>query len=191
MKATLLPVYFPQEKTERFETQLERLRTLLGEVAEFLPPQPIDAPAPKCDAVVFPEIVGEAYRRTEDFRRLPLPFLIATSEFGTLSMWDWEVINFLKVHNLPALAPYNLEQARLYCRMLAMRGTLRGGKFLVFQDNPGDGFQPEIFKSFFWWGEGCTQAIEEKFGLTIERRSLKKLGSDALAIPDSTALDEW
>ena len=65
---------------------------------------------PDVDAVVFPQMLGEAYRRLEQFKALGLPVLVITSEFGTVSMWDWEI------NQLPArregctvIAPYDLD----------------------------------------------------------------------------------
>lgn len=191
MKIQLTPIFFQNGKTDRFAVQTGRLKTLLAEEAELLPPVALGEPVPECDGVIFPEILGEAYRRVEDFRRLGKPILIVTSEFGTFSMWDWEIMNFLKGHGVATLAPYNLDLLRLMCRTLAVRKAMREAKFVVFQDNPGEGFQPEIFKSFYWWEEGCVRDITERFGITVERRSLRELGRKAEAISDGDALAEW
>jgi L-fucose isomerase-like protein len=83
--------------------------------------------------------------------------------------------------------PYQLEQARKICRALGLRRQLRDTKFLVFQDNPGEGFQADIFKRFYWWEDECTNQIFTRFGLTIERRSFRELGAAALQIPDADA----
>ena len=191
MKARLVPIFFREDKTGKFESQSEKLRELLGDVATLLPPLALGDPVPECDGVIFPEILGEAYRRAEDFRRIGKPILIVTSEFGTFSMWDWEIMNFLGGEGVATLAPYNLEQARTYCRMVAVRSRLARSKLLVFQDNPGEGFQPEIFKCFFWWEEECVRRLKEKFGVTVERRSLRELGKKAAAYSDADAAAEW
>ncbi len=191
MKAKLALVYFRAGKTDRFDVQCVRLRQVVAEEAELLPPVALGDALPECDGVVFPEIVGEAYRRAEDFQRIDVPILVVTSEFGTFSMWDWEIIGFLRGYGVSILAPYNLEQARLYCRAIAARRELGQAKFLMFQDNPGEGFQPEIFKSFYWWEDQCTRTIEERLGIRIERRSLKKLGERASTYADADALAEW
>ena len=62
----------------------------------MLRPAALGMPMPDADAVVFPQLLGEAYRCVEDFRAIKTPILIVTSEFGTLSMWDWEIISYLK-----------------------------------------------------------------------------------------------
>ena len=54
----------------------------------------------------------------------------------------------------------------------------------MFQDNPGEGMQAEIFKRFYWWEDECIQRMKDKFGLTIEKNSFEKLAADAKAIPD-------
>src|SRR5688572_12109381 len=96
MKPRLTPIYFEPGRDEGFDKQLANLRTLLADDAEFLPAIPLGSPVSECDAVVFPQLLGEAYRRVEDFRQLKFPQLVITSEFGTLSMWDWELITYLK-----------------------------------------------------------------------------------------------
>nr|MDA3834929.1 hypothetical protein [Spirochaetales bacterium] len=141
--------------------------------------------------VIFPEILGEAYRNSKTFQDIRVPILIITSEFGTLSMWDWEISNYLQGKGVETLTPYNLEQSELLCQMLAAKRKLSSSKFLIFQDNPGEGFQPDIFKSFYWWEDECTQSIQNKFGVEIERRSLKDLGRKASAVSDADARSEW
>jgi L-fucose isomerase-like protein len=64
----------------------------------------------------------------------------------------------------------------------------------VFQDNPGRGFQAEIFKRFYWWEDECVQRMINKFGIELVKRSFRELGARAKAIPDATAdrvLAEW
>jgi len=191
MKARLLPLYFKKDRTDKFEKQLANLRGLLGGEAELLPAAGLGDPLPDCDAVVFPEILGEAYRSVEQFRGIRVPILLFTSEFATVSMWDWEIANFLKNKGVATIAPYNLQQARILCAALALKRSLASTRFLIFQDNPGQGFQPEIFKCFYWCEQECTQLIRERYGVEIVRRSFKKLGADAKAIPDAEARKEW
>ena len=95
MKARLVPLFFKKDRTEKFDRQLRNLKGLLGAQADFLPPVGLGDPLPECDAVVFPEILGEAYRSVEKFRAIRVPILLVTSEFATVSMWDWEIANFL------------------------------------------------------------------------------------------------
>ena len=90
MKAQLVPIYFDPGRDEGFDVQLARLGELLADDAEFLPPVALGATLPpEAHAAVFPQMLGEAYRRVDDFRRIDLPILVVTSEFGTLNMWDW------------------------------------------------------------------------------------------------------
>jgi hypothetical protein len=189
MKPRLVPVYFEPGRDAGFDKQLSALRTLLADEAEFLSPVPLGAPLPECEAAIFPQLLGEAYRRTNDFRSLNLPLLVLTSEFGTLSMWDWEIITYLKTEGAGdrIIAPYDIEQTRAVLRALAIQQELRTSKFVVYQDNPGEGMQAPIFKRFYWWESECVQRILEKFGLAIEKRSFKKLGADAKSISDADA----
>jgi hypothetical protein len=74
-----------------------------------------------------------------------LPLVIVTSEFGTVAMWDWEIVSFLKGEGLKTFVPYNLELTKAICKNLAVKRDLQETKFLAFQDNPGEGFQADIF----------------------------------------------
>lgn len=195
MKAQLVPVYLTEPDDPELTGQLGRLRELLADVADILAPAAIGAPLPPADAVLFPQLTGEAYRHVAQIAGLSLPIVVLTSEFGTMAMWDWEIISYLRSSGVPVIAPYWLEGALAACRALAARRELREGKFLVYQDEPGAaGQQPAIFRRFYWWEEECTRRIRDKFGLTIEKRSFADLGARAGAVPDDRALrtsDDW
>jgi len=194
MRPTLLPLYFDPGRDEGFDTQLTLLRNLLGSEAEFLSPLPLGATLPPVDAVFFPQLLGEGYRRVEDFRKITVPILVVTSEFGTMSMWDWELIDYLRSEGIATLAPYSLEQTQKILSALGVRRELRQTKFLVYQDNPGQGQQASIFKRFYWWEEECTQRMVAKFGITIEKRSFRELGARAASISNQRAIEasrEW
>jgi hypothetical protein len=191
MKARLIPLYFDPGRDAGFDTQLGALRALLEDRAELLPPVALGAPLPEADAVVFPQLLGEAYRRLADFKALRLPILIVTSQYGTLSMWDWEIISFLKAEGVATIAPYGLEQTRKICNALRAKRQLRDTKFLVYQDNPGEGAQASIFKRFFWWEDECVRRMKDRFGVTIVKRSFRELGARAKAIPEAEAAQAW
>jgi hypothetical protein len=192
VKARLIPLYLVAHDDPDFVGQTRRLRELFADEVELVDPLPLGAQLPDADGVVFPQMVGEAYRRLGEFRRLGLPILVLTSEFGTMAMWDWEIISYLRAEGVAVMAPYSLSAAKTACRALAVKRQLREGRFLVYQDHPGEaGFQPGIFRRFYWWEEECSQRIGDKFGLRIEKRSFKDLGARARAIPDSEAAAEW
>ena len=133
MKTQLIPLYFEPGRDAGFDRQLLALKELFSEEADFLEPVALGQPVPACDAVVFPQLLGEAYRRVADFRALDLPVLVLTSEFGTLSMWDWEIITYLRGEGAGGriLAPYSGEHTRAVLRALAVRRELGNQKFLV------------------------------------------------------------
>ena len=89
----------------------------------------------------------------KDVRAVKLPLLVLTSEFGTLSMWDWELIAYLKSEGVGSrsIAPHNIEHTRTVLRALAVKRQLSVSKLVVYQDNPGNGMQAPIFKRFYWW----------------------------------------
>jgi hypothetical protein len=192
MKARLVPLYFRSADDPDFAAQTQQLRELLGDHAELLEPLPLGAALPEADAVVFPQLVGDAYRRVPEIRALTLPILVLTSEFGTMAMWDWEIVSYLRGEGIETIAPCSLAGATIVCRALVARRQLRQGKFLVYQDRPGEGgFQPSIFKRFYWWEDECSERMRDVFGLTIVKRSFRELGERAQQIPDDVARAEW
>jgi hypothetical protein len=189
VKARLVPVFLTSAEDPEFTAQIRRLAGLLADVADILPPAGLGDTLPPADAVLFPQLTGEAYQHAAQISRLTLPAVVLTSEFGTMAMWDWEIISYLRSAGAQVLAPYSPDGARVTCRALAARRQLREGKFLVYQDEPGaGGQQPAIFRRFYWWQDECTQRIRDKFGLTIEKRSFAELGARARARPDDAAL---
>jgi len=187
-KPVLLPLHFTAEPDAEFQSQLAGLRQLLGGEAEFLPPARLGAAVPdSIDGVVLPQVVGAAYQSIRPLKAIQVPLLLITSEFGTVSMWDWEISAYMRAEGIRALAPSHLAQAKLMCRALGVKRQLRQSKFLVFQDNPGAGFQASIFKRFYWWEDECSQRISAKFGVEIVRKSFEQLGEVAKAISDAEA----
>jgi hypothetical protein len=191
MLARLVPLFFDPGRDEEFDQQIRALRGLLAGVAEILPEQPLGTSLAECDGVVFPQLLGEAYRQLAAFKALRVPILIITSEFGTVSMWDWEITSYLRAEGVATIAPYNLEQARLVCRLLALKRDLRSARLLVFQDNPGEGFQASIFKRFYWWEEECTQRMQALYGVQVVKKSYRQLAAAAQSIPDQAAAAAW
>lgn len=191
LKAKLIPVYFKSGRDKDYDSQLKNLRELLREEAEIMSPIPLGNSMPKgADAVLFPQLSGEVYKLIDEIRKFSLPIVIITSEFGTFTMWDWEIISFLKNEGIKIIAPYTLEQAKVVCNTLAAIKKLSQSKFIVYQDKPGNGGkQDSIFKRFFWWQDRCIDIIKERFGVTVEKRSFKELGKKATSIPDSEVND--
>lgn len=188
MKAIIVPIYFEAARNDEFDFQLMALERLLAEEASFCEPLALGAALPEtADAVVFPQLVGEAYRQLDLIRQIPLPILAVTSEFGTVSMWDWEIVTFLKAAGLTVFAPYHLELTKTICRSLGLKREMKQSKFLVFQDNPGEGMQASIFKRFFWWEDECVNRMKDTFGITIVKKSFKELAARAKAISNEEA----
>ncbi|HAK47007.1 MAG TPA: hypothetical protein DCO79_13960 [Spirochaeta sp.] len=194
MKAKLVPVFFPS-KDEQFQKQIDYLKKKLGEYAEILSPVPLGADMPAdVDAALFPQILGDAYTMADEIQKIAdadLPMLVITSAYGTFSMWDWEINNFLRSKGMNLIMPHNLETSIKLCKILATKRDMKSTKFRVYQDNPGEGMQPWIFKCFYWWTDECTDQIKRKFGVEIEKKSFKTLADQAKAVTDSDAVTEW
>ena len=191
MLAQVVPLYFKEGRDQDFDTQLDLLKRLLVEDVEFLPEVALGDPIPEADAVLFPQILGEAYRQLDDFRAIDVPILIITTEFGTMAMWDWEIIKYLRTESIEVIAPYNMDQTKNLARSLAVKRDLQSSKFLVYQDNPGEGFQPEIFKRFYWWETECTQRMMDKYGVTLEKKSFQEMATAAKNLDDGEAERAW
>lgn len=193
MKAKIVPIYFRTADDPEFSAQLQKLRELLVEEADLSAPVKLGAKLPETDAVIFPQMLGDAFRLVEKFKKLPQPLMIVTSEFGTVSMWDWEINSYLTAKGIKVIGPTSLEKTKQVCRALALKRQLKHSKLLVFQDNPanGSGKQDEIFKRFYWWEPECISALEQKFGVQVLKKSFRKLAEEARTIPDEAARKVW
>jgi hypothetical protein len=182
----LLPVHLEEQPKRSFDRQLEHLRQRLGPLVEWLPPAHVDTPVPaEASAVVIPDLSGVAYRKVESLRAIELPILIITSEFATVSMWDWEIRDHLRRHGIATIAPTSLEESQDICRALGVKETLTSSSMLAYQDDLGAGMQPDIFKRFFWWEDACSERMQERFGIKVEHRSFKELAARAAAVPEA------
>ncbi len=185
MTPQLLPVYLEPEPQDSFHTELAALVALAGDGVEWLPPARItDAASIDAAAVVVPDLSGWAYRLLDAFARLDRPILVVSTEFGTISMWDWEIRDFLRRRGVQTIAPTSLAELHDVLRALHARESLATATILAYLDDLGGGKQPDIFKRFFWWEEECVELIKHRFGATVERRSFRGLVARAAAIPD-------
>jgi len=193
MKAVLQPMAMPgqnEREKQEFSTQLDNLRQMYDNEAEFLNPviagEQVNDSA---DAVVFIQLIGTAFGAKKELNLITVPIIVLTSQFGTVEMWDWEIVSFLREETgLTVFSPYKTELACVIMRALAAKRDMRKGmRFLMFQDSPGEGMQSGIFKRFYWWEPECTGLIEKLFGIRIIYRSYKELNSKAQMISDEQA----
>jgi hypothetical protein len=193
MKAKLVPIYYKTAEDPDFQAQLRKLRELLTDEAEILEAVLLGDKLPDADGVIFPQMLGEAFRLLDKIKNLPQPLLIVTSEFGTVSMWDWEINSYLTAKGVQVIGPTNLEKTKQVCRAFALKRQLKQSKVLAYWDKPasGGGNQDEIFKRFYWWEPECISAIEAKYGVKVVVKSFKQLAQDAKAISDEAALKVW
>ncbi len=191
MKARIVPIYFLTATDPDFVKQLQNIKTLFSNEAEILEPVVLGSKLPEAEAVIFPQMLGEAYRRVDDLQKLPQPLLVVTSEFGTVSMWDWEINNYLASKGITVVAPSEVESTRKAIKAIGLKRQLKEAKLLVYQDNPGEGFQADIFKRFYWWEKECIDSLESKFGVKVVKRSFKELGAYAKQIDDAKAEAVW
>lgn len=191
MKAKLVPIYFQSSQDQEFIKGVENLKRFFSQEADILEPLPLGSPLPEVDAVVFPQILGDAFRRAEEITRIEIPIMVITSDFGTVNMWDWEIVSYLRSRGIKVFAPYDLEVSKALLRSLALKREMLEANFLVFQDNPGKGMQASIFKRFYWWEEECIRTINKKFGISVNKKSLKQLAEKTKNIEDDRARKAW
>jgi hypothetical protein len=186
----VLPVSLEVEPGDSFLRQLSALRRLAGDLVAWLPPAYLGDPVPaEVTAVVVPDMSGLAYRLLEEFRRIDVPVLVITSEFGTVSMWDWEIRDYLRRRGVATVAPTSLGELTDVLRALAVRRTLPRSRMLAYLDDLGGGQQPDIFKRFYWWEEECVEDLQRSLGVTVERRSFRQLAARAAAVPEARVVD--
>ncbi len=190
MKPRIVQLFFEPGRDIGIDTRLAMLEWLLTDQVE-LPPVALGWPLPEVEAVVIPQLLGEAFRRLADFKALRLPILIMISQFGTLSMWDWEIIAYLFSEGVEVLAPYKLAQTRKTLSALLFQRRLQSAKFLVYRDNSVEGTPASILKRLHWSEDACTQRMNEQFGVTIEKRSFSELGARRKTISDTNAERTW
>lgn len=196
MKAILKPLYFQPGRDGDFDVHLDILKELLGDEADFLEPLALGRPVAECDAVVFPQMLGEAYHLIEELEAIEVPILVLTSDFGTVNMWDWEIVHYLGHKGIRTVCPPSLGASKAACRALTLKRMLKSSKFVVYQDDPAgpSGEQSEIFKRFYWLENDATRRFSEKYGLRVEQRSFKELGKRATAVSDEEAresIEAW
>jgi len=194
-KTKLIPLYFSaanERERGEFDAQVEQLISLYGDVAEIMPAACVGDPVSGADAIVFPQLIGAAFGDSEKLAAYGLPMIALTSRFGTVEMWDWEIVTYLREKGLNVFSPYTIELAKVVIRSFAVKKTMgNGAKFLMFQDSPGEGMQAYIFKRFFWWEKECTDRLENTFGIKLIYRSYKELNEKAEKVPDEKALELW
>lgn len=192
MKVRLVPLFFAEaneRERKEFQEQLERLRGYYDDEAEFLPEILVGESLPEeADAIVFPQLIFAAFRHDDVIKSYNLPMVVLTSHFGTVEMWDWEIVTYLRDLGCSVFSPYSIEMGKTVLRALGVKRSLSAGaKFLMFQDSPGEGMQAEIFKRFYWWEKACTEKMEETFGCQLIYRSWKDVCDNARAISDEEA----
>ena len=192
MKPRLLPVYLEVAPSQTFVRQLGKLKELTGELVDWLEPAHIDRAVPEgTSGVVVPDLSGLAYRMVDSFRRIDVPILLLSTEFGTVLMWDWEIRDHLRRRGVTTIAPTSLTECEDICRALAAKEALARSSMLAYQDDLGAGMQPDIFKRFYWWEDECVLDMQKAFGLRIERRSFRELAARAAAVSDTRVEEAW
>jgi len=191
MKIKAVPLKFSSVVESEYEQQLHIITDMFKDEVEFLPSVTVGDVIPDdAQVVVFPVLVGEAYKKLRYLQTIKLPIVIITSPYGTMAMWDWEILTVFKDLGMNVFAPYHPDLARVVFRTVALKQEMKSAKFLVFQDTPGDGMQADIFKRFYWWEQECNQSIKDKFGIDIVIRSYKQLADKARKITDKDAIAE-
>ena len=194
IRAKVVPIRFKEinaRELGEYKQQLEILNAIYGDVAEFMDTVVAGDPIPECDAIVFPQLIGAAYHYKDVLRQYDKPMIVITSQFGTVDMWDWELIAYMRGAGFNVFSPYNIELGKVIFRAIAAKEHMKGAKFLMFQDDPGEGMQAYIFKRFYWWEKECSEQIEKFFGARLIYKSWKAVNQRAAEIDAQKALYEF
>ena len=194
IRAKVVPIRFKEinaRELGEYKQQLEILNAIYGDVAEFMNTVVAGDPIPECDAIVFPQLIGAAYHYKDVLRQYDKPMIVITSQFGTVDMWDWELIAYMRSAGFNVFSPYNIELGKVIFRAIAAKEHMKGAKFLMFQDDPGEGMQAYIFKRFYWWEKECSEQIKKFFGAKLIYKSWKAVNQRAAEIDAQKALDEF
>ena len=194
IRAKVVPIRFKEinaRELGEYKQQLEILNAIYGDVAEFMNTVVAGDPIPECDAIVFSQLIGAAYHYKDVLRQYDKPMIVITSPFGTVDMWDWELIAYMRSAGFNVFSPYNIELGKVIFRAIAAKEHMKGAKFLMFQDDPGEGMQAYIFKRFYWWEKECSEQIEKFFGAKLIYKSWKAVNQRAAEIDAQKALDEF
>ena len=186
MKARLVPLYLDPGRDADFDKQLAALHSLLAEKRSFCEPVALGAPVPAAEAVVFPQVLGEAYRQVAAFQvdRLadPADHLRIRHAFD-VGLGNRRISAFagrrddrtLSVCSKPGMSAVRWASRRELRRDevsgLSGRSRRRISSRVSSNDSTG----------------GKTSARErlaDKFGVTIVKKSFRELGAAAKAIPD-------
>ena len=86
MKVKLIPLYFKAGINEEFSKHIDILKKLLVDVAEITEPASLGTEIKSADAVIFPQLLGDAFQQVELIKKINVPIIVATSDFGTVNM---------------------------------------------------------------------------------------------------------
>ena len=101
MKARLVPLYFDPGRDERFRQDARRPPYAAGRARGVPRTRAAGRPAARSRRRDLPAAAGRSLPAGGRLSRHRVPILLVTSEFGTLSMWDWEIAEYLRSQRRP------------------------------------------------------------------------------------------
>ena len=116
--------------------------------AEILPEQPLGTELPDAEGIIFPQLLGEAYRRMDDFRQLDLPILTVTSEIWHGVNVGLEIASYLRAGGSHVIAPYSLAQTESMPGVACQTRVEKHKVSRLSRQSGRRGFRPGIFKRF-------------------------------------------
>ena len=94
------------------------IRDSYGDVADFLETTQVGEPLPQeADAIVVPQMIFAAFRHDEALKAYKVPMVVLTSRFGTVEMWDWEIVTYLR----DVYKRQNIRRCAVCWKMFSMR----------------------------------------------------------------------
>ncbi len=184
MKAKVVPILFPDQKNEgRFADQLQLVKEMFADEAEFLDPAQLEGELPEADAAVLFSLPPKTvYHKVELLKKVSLPMIVISSEYGARSMWDWENFTYLRAEGVNVYSPYTQELTRILLRTVAFKRQMKSSKLLIWMSDPHQGF--------YFFDRQSAERIHDTFGVTVEFASYKDVCERARQIPDEDARRE-
>ena len=100
MKAKAMSLFFEgrnDREVEEYNRQLDRLKEMYADEVCFMESVCIGSKiSSEADIVIIPQLFGAVFKESERLKAIQKPIMILTSEFGTVEMWDWEIVAWLR-----------------------------------------------------------------------------------------------
>ena len=86
-KARLAAVCFNSAGDDEFNRQLDILRDLFSDEAQILEPVVLGAKIPEAEAVIFPQLLGDAYKKVAEIKKISVEELEKQTDLNAIKFF--------------------------------------------------------------------------------------------------------